>query len=67
MNTDEVEATIADLCYTTGRRTYDDMDMGSIPPNRAYTNHVRRGIAHMTRFAKEGISDPIDSFLNYDL
>ena len=66
MGQEAVEAVINDLGYVTGRKAYDDIDT-SILPNRAYTNYVRRGLAHMTRFAMDGISDPIDSFLNYDL
>ena len=61
------EASAADLCYVTGRKVYDDMDTDSVFPNRANRNYVKRGLAHMTRFAMERIDEPLDSFLNYDL
>lgn len=55
-----------DLGYVTGSISYDDVDMDYILPNRAYNNYVRRGINQMYRLTMEGISYPVDSFLNYD-
>ena len=64
---DTISTAIDDLCYVTGYKVYDDAQVDVVRQNMARKNFVKRGCAHLASFARDGISEPIESFLNYDL
>ena len=55
---------VNDLGYVTGTYHYDDEQEDS--PRLQTRKHVKRALAHMLKFALNGISDPIDSYTNPD-
>lgn len=55
---------ICDLGYVTGRYHYDDEQAEE--ERLQVRKHVDRALTHMLKFAMEGISEPIDSYINLD-
>ena len=55
---------VCDLGYVTGGRHYDDEQPDE---ERLQTRkHINRAMAHMLKFALEGISEPIELYTNPD-